>query len=373
MNIKQIPMFKVAMCDDKKFDEELLKVIHSGWIGEGQLVKNFEDKLSQKFNNKNVATLSAGTHAITLALHMSGIKPGDEVISTPLSCQATSQPILYFGGKIVWADINKNLNISANSIKESITDKTKCILFVNWGGYPADLEEIYNIAKERDIKVIEDAAHCYGSTYKNSIIGDCQYCHFSVISTQAIKALTTIDGGILFTKNKQDYERAKLLRWYGISRENNIKDMRCTLDNPIVEHGYKFHMNNVCAQIGISNMKLAEENVKISIDNANYYNEKLKNIDGIEIVQNASDRQSSYWLYTILVEDRTSFANMMGKHGVSVSRVHERLDKHPVNKDFQKELPGLESIINKYISIPIGWWVSKEDREFIVDCIKKGW
>lgn len=251
--MKNIPMFKVAMSKD--VDEELLKVLHSGWIGQGPKVDEFEAKLAKKFNNENVVTLSSGTHGLTLALRLSGVGPGDEVITTPLSCQATCQPIQYFGGKIVWADIKKDLNIDVNSIKENITDKTKAIIVVHWGGFPCDMEEIYTVAKANNIFVIEDAAHCYSSIYKDSIIGDCKYSDFCMISLQAIKFLTASDGGILFTKSKEDYKRARLLRWYGISRDGKLKDMRCDLNNPIFEYGYKFHMNDVNAIIGLGNMK----------------------------------------------------------------------------------------------------------------------
>jgi perosamine synthetase len=367
--MEHIPMFKVAMSEH--LDRELLKVLHSGWIGQGEKVEEFESILSRKFNNKNVVTLSSGTHGLSLALRLSGVSPGDSVICSSLSCGATVMPIVNCGAEVIWADTGKDINSTVDSIKESIKENTKAIVIVHWGGYPFDMEPIYNVAKEHGIKLIEDAAHCFGSTYKDSTIGDCKYSDFCMISLQAIKFLTSVDGGLLFTKSEEDYKRAKLLRWFGISRENNLKDMRCV--NDIVEDGFKFHMNDVNATIGIANMKLAEENVKISQDNAAYYDRELNNINGIEITQNSSDRFSSYWLYTFLVEDRTSFANMMGENGIHVSRVHERLDKYTFTEKFKKELPSLDGIYDKYISIPVGWWVSKENREYIMDCIKKGW
>jgi dTDP-4-amino-4,6-dideoxygalactose transaminase len=365
-----IPLFKVAM-SKKDMDEELLKVLHSGWIGQGSKVEEFESKLAKKFNNDNVVTLSSGTHGLTLALRLAGVGNGDSVICSSLSCGATCMPIVNLGAEIIWADTGKDINSTVKSIKESIKENTKAMIFVHWGGYPIDLEPIYKIAKENGIKLIEDAAHCYGSIYKDSIIGDCKYSDFCMISFQAIKFLTSVDGGVLFTKSKENYKKAKLMRWFGIDRENSLKDMRCV--NDIKFAGEKFHMNDVNATIGISNMKLAEENVKISQDNAAYYDRELKNVNGIEITQNSSDRLSSYWLYTILVEDRTSFASMMGERGIHVSRVHERLDKYTFTKDFQKELPMLDSIYDKYIAIPVGWWVSQEDRSYIVNCIKQGW
>ena len=147
--------------------------------------------------------------------------------------------------------------------------------------------------------------------------------------------------------------------------------MRCEED--IVEWGYKYHMNDVCATVGLGNFDHALENVKIARDNARYYNQELLGVPGVKVIQTRTDRLSSYWIYTLLVEDRTSFAHMMGTKGISVSRVHERNDKHTFTRKYAKELPGLESVINDMICIPVGWWIDKKDREYIVDCIRLGW
>ena len=362
-------MFKVAM--NPHVDEHVLKVLHSGFVAQGPMVRKFEYELGQRFNNENVLGLSAGTHGLSLALRLAGVKPGDEVITTPLTCTATNMPILMHGAKIVWADVKEDLNINPKSIKAKITDKTKAIVVVHWGGYPCDMEEISKIAHTHNLKVIEDGAHAYGSKYKGSLIGDCKYSDYVMMSFQAIKHLTCTDGGALFTKDKEDYKRAKLLRWYGIDRESPRREMRCEED--IAEWGYKYHMNDVCATVGLSNMPLAEDNLKKTFDNAWYYEEVLRDIDGVQLIQMEEDRQSAYWLFTILVEDRTSFVHMMGSEGIAVSRVHERNDKHTCFKEFKTDLPRLEHVMKKMICIPVGWWLTQEDREHIAEAIAGGW
>jgi dTDP-4-amino-4,6-dideoxygalactose transaminase len=362
-------MFKVAMSPE--VDEKLLKVLHSGWIGQGSVVAEFETYLWKQFRNPNVLTLSAGTHGLSLALRLAGVKNGMEVITTPLTCTATNMPILMHGGNIVWADVGKDFNIDVESIEKSITGKTKAIICVHWGGYPCNMTEIYELGTKHEISIIEDCAHAFGSTYKGSVIGDCQYSNYAMFSFQAIKHLTSIDGGALCLKNQDDYDKAKLLRWYGIDRESPRKDMRC--EENIVDWGYKYHMNDINAVVGLHNMNMANENISKAIANAKYYEEQLSDFNGIELTQMKDDRLSSYWLFTVLVEDRLSFANMMGSHGVAVSRVHERNDKHTVFNQYRKELPILESVIDKMICIPVGWWVTEEDREHIVEAIKGGW
>lgn len=364
-------MFKVTM--NPAVDDTLLPVLHSGWIGQGPKVAEFETHLWKKFNNPNVLTLAAGTHGLSLALRLAGVEQGDEVITTPLTCTATNMPIMMHGGKPVWADVGRDFNINPASIAKRISGKTKAIMVVHWGGYPCSLEEISYIAKEAnpDIKIIEDCAHVWGSKYKDSTIGDCKYSDYAMFSFQAIKHLTTVDGGALCTASQDDYDRAKLLRWYGIDRESPRKDMRCEED--IAEWGYKYHMNDVCATIGMANLDHANENVRTARENAMYYEKELRDADGIEMTQLAKDRTSSYWLFTVLVEDRTSFAHMMGSKGIAVSRVHERNDKHTCFNQFRRDLPGLESIINRMMCIPVGYWVGPEDREYIVNAIKEGW
>lgn len=369
MSKRNIPMFKVAMSSE--INSELLRVIHSGWIGQGPAVNEFEKELSSVFNNDKVLSLSCGTHGLSLALRLADIGPGDEVISTPLTCTATNMPILAMGAKIVWADVKKDFNIDPKSIEKCITDKTKAVIVVHWGGYPCDMEEICDIVASKNIKIIEDCAHAYGSFYKGHPIGTCSYSDFAMFSFQAIKHLTTVDGGALCCNYSEDYKRGKLLRWYGIDRESPRTDFRC--EDDIAEFGYKFHMNDVCATIGMENMELAQENINVASHNAAYFDSELSKINGIELTQVATDRKSSYWLYTFLVNRRSEFTHMMGLNGISVSRVHERNDKHTCFMDSKKELPGVDNVVEKMICIPVGWWVTPEDRSYIVDCIKAGW
>ena len=364
-----IPLFKVFMNPD--IDEELLRVIHSGWIGQGSKVKEFEEALGKRFNNPNVLSLSAGTHGLTLALRLAGVGPGDEVITTPLTCTATNTPILQQLARPVWADIKDDFNIDPKSVEARITEKTKAIMCMHWGGYPCDLEELGNIATKYEIPLIEDAAHAYGASYKGTKIGHCFYSDFTMFSFQAIKHLTCVDGGALFCGHEYDYDRGKLLRWYGIDRESPRTDFRCEAD--IAEWGYKFHLSDVAATIGLGNMEKVENNLTKTRKNALRYDFEFSKVPGIKLTQVMPDRTSSYWLYTFQVDNRSEFVNMMTREGISVSRVHERNDKHTFTKDFKCDLPNLDRIIERQICIPVGYWLSNKDVEHIINCVKKGW
>jgi dTDP-4-amino-4,6-dideoxygalactose transaminase len=275
------------------------------------------------------------------------------------------------GAVPIWADVKDDMNIDPNSIRKLVTDRTKAIMTIHWGGYPCDMREIKDISVDYQVPIIEDAAHAFGSRYRHTNIGSCSYSDFTMFSFQAIKSLTSVDGGALFCNKGDDYKRGKLLRWYGIDRESPRTDFRCEED--ILEWGYKYHMNDINASIGLVNLEEVDWVIDTARKNAAYYDEALKNIDGIRIVQSDPEKISSYWLYTILVENRAEFMYLLGSHGIGVSRVHERNDKHTCTKQFKRDLPNLEEVIKKHISIPVGWWVTEEDREYIISTIKKGW
>ena len=358
-----IPLNKVYMSSN--VDESLLEVLHSGWIGQGDKVDEFEYALSQRMENPRCLTLSSGTHGIHLALRLLDIKPGDEVITTPFTCTATNWPILMQGAEIVWADIKEDdLNIDPEDIERKITDKTKAIVIVHWAGYPCDLAEIYDFG----IPVIEDAAHAFGATYGNSIIGDCTYSDYTMFSFQAVKHLTTIDGGALFTKYLTDYNRGKRLRWFGINRPDDVLD-------DIPEWGYKYHMNDISATIGLSNLEEVDDLIAINRDNARFFREALSGIDGITLLEDKDDRESTYWIFPMLVDNRDDFKRNMDASGImtSVSRLSKRNDEFECVERFKTELPVLDKVVPDVIHIPCGWWVTEKDREYIVSSIRRGW
>lgn len=390
-----IPLFKVFM--SKEASKSVAEVLNSGYIGQGPKVEQFESELKSWLNNDYVVTVNSATSGEHLALHLlkkptlntkyycgtiacdntwPGLKPGDEVLASALTCTASNWPILANNLRIKWVDVDeRDLNMDLDDLARKISSKTKVIMLVHWGGYPVDLDrvkEIQNRAKTMygfRPAVIEDCAHAIGSLYKGKKLGNHgNICSFSF---QAIKHMTTIDGGMLILPYEELYKRAKLLRWYGIDRDTNKKDFRCELD--IVEWGFKFHMNDVNAAVGLENLKHVDDIIEKHRSNASYYNEELKDIEGVSLLENKENCKSSYWLYSMLVERKSDFMDWMRESNIVVSQVHERNDIHSCVGEFRSQLPGLDRVAPRLISIPVGWWVSKENREYIVDRIKKGW
>ena len=369
---KTIPLFRVFM--PKSVKKPLLNTLFSGYIGQGSKVEGFEKSLALYLKNPYVLTLNSATSALHLALRLANVGPGDEVITTPLTCTATNWPILSAGAKIVWADIDpKTANIDPRDIARKITSKTKAIIAVDWGGQPVDIDKIRKIAfrksKEGKVKIpiIEDAAHAFGSVYKAEKIG--KKADFTCFSFQAIKHLTTVDGGLLVVKNRKDYRRGKLLRWYGIDREANTGDSRIEVD--VFEWGYKFHMNDIAATIGLEQLKYIDKILAKHRENAKFFDKNLSNLARVKPLLEQKQTVSSYWLYTLRVADRDNFRNYMYQNGIVTSQVHRRNDTHPVVRNFRRKLPQMDILDKEMICIPVGWWLSTSERQKIVNLIKK--
>ena len=359
---KNIPLFKVFIPESVM--EPLRKVLLSGYIGEGPRVEEFERQLGPWFGNNNVLTVNNGTAALQLALRLANVGYGDEVISTAMTCSATNEPILAMGAGIVWADIDPwTGNIDYKDVAGKITPKTKAIMCVHWGGYPCDLDELNAIAAEHGIKLIEDACHAFGSTYHSKPIGS--HSDFACFSFQAIKEMTTVDGGALVCKSRADCERGRLLRWYGIDRKSKRKDLRCEAD--IVEYGYKFHMNDVTAVIGLEQLKYVGKTIKKHRANAARYDEAFKGLETVRPLKYKNDRSSVHWLYTMRVKNRQKFMEHMKEAGITVSQVHSRNDTHTMFKDFRTDLPGVDEFTSEQVSIPVGWWLTDKDLADIIN------
>jgi dTDP-4-amino-4,6-dideoxygalactose transaminase len=303
---------------------------------------------------------------------MIGIEKGDEVITTPATCFCAQCPALQDGANLVWADVQRDsMNIDPSCIEDRITGKTKAIYVVFWGGYPADMSEICEIATRHGLPVIVDGAHAIGSSYHGQKFGECAFSRFEVFSFQAIKQMTCGDGGALMCSNEADFKRAKLLRWYGIDRDGLRTEVRC--EDDIKEWGFKYHMNDINSIIGLVNMAYVEENNAIARDNVKYYRSELAGVAGINLIQTREDRISGNWLFSILAKDRLALESKLRNAGIGCNRVHARNDVNTCVKESRCELPNVDFMYKRLLCIPAGWWVTPEDREYIVSQIKGGW
>jgi len=387
--MENVPLFKVFMSED--VIKPLNDVLLSGFITQGPQVDKFENNLMKYINHEFVLTLNSATSGLTLALRLfkdelsklsKMSKSFDildcEVLTTPLTCMATNLPILANNLKVKWVDTDTlTCNIDLKDLERKITKNTRIIMFVHWGGNPVNLDELNVILNSCEDKygfrpkVIEDCAHSFGAEFGGVKIG-ANYKNINsikVFSLQAIKHLTTGDGGLIMLPNKSLYDKSKLLRWYGIDRDKrnyNKKDLR--MENDVVDWGYKYHMNDINATIGIYNLPHMERLLEKNRLNAKYYDENLKNIKGVTLTSGHENSKSAYWLYTILIDNRDDFIEFMKSHNVMCSQVHKRNDVHTCFSEFKCELKNLDEVEKSMVCIPVGWWV--ENPSHIVNLIK---
>lgn len=348
-----IPLFNVLMSPDAL--RMVKDTLYSGQITQGGRVVGFENELSKVFGHPVLATNSC-TSAIDLAMHLCGVGPGDEVITTPVTCTATNSPIVTRRAIPVWSDVDRvTALIDPRDVARKITSKTKAIVVVDWCGDPVDCGKIRKVC--RGLPIIQDAAHSFGAIRTAQTSGD-----YICWSFQAIKHLTTGDGGAIATPPDQ-FERARLLRWFGLDR---TKPGHRFLQN-IQEVGYKYHMNDISASIGLANLPMAIESVKRHRGNARYYQSKLGGLKNVSVAPHS--KTSSHWLYMILVENRDGFMDFSKERGFESTPAHGRNDVHLGFNYPNGSLDGTQLYCSKNAAIPCGWWVGESERKQIANSV----
>ncbi|MDR2003400.1 MAG: DegT/DnrJ/EryC1/StrS family aminotransferase [Prevotella sp.] len=361
-----IPVVKPYFPPKEELLPELENVIYSGYVAEGEYVYEFERQFGEYVGNPYSLSLNSGTAALHIALLLAGVKEGDEVISTALTAEPTNVAIKLAGAKVVWGDVDVQTGLlDAQSVREKITPRTGAIMLVHYAGMVCDLEAFNQLSREYNIPLIEDAAHALGSRYKGKPIGS--NAAYTVFSLQAIKHITTVDGGFLCVRDRAAYDRGRLKRWFGLDKT------KPRLENDITTPGYKYHMNNVNAAIGLVQMRHIEEVIARYVSNGKYFDGALKNIPGVELLRYCPHTEPSYWLYTMKVERRRDFIQMMSEQGVTASELHLRNDRHRIFAESKTELPQLDEFYQTMVHIPCGWWLGEDDRQRIAERIRKGW
>ena len=350
----------------------VVETLRSTFLSEGRLVRRFEEELAQRLGLVRPVAVNSGTSALHLGLVVGGIGPGDEVILPPQTFVASGLAILMCGAKAVFADVQTHTgNLDPAAIREAITERTKAIMPVHWGGYPCDMDEINAIAEQHGLVVLEDAAHALGATYKGRVVGSLS--RLTAFSFQAIKHLTTGDGGALCCRDEQDYHEARRLRWFGIDRERDRPSLLGERVYDLDRVGFKYHLNDLAAAVGLGNLPDVPTILARHRQIARVYREGLSDVAGLTHLQSRSDREGSCWIYTVLVERRDDFARAMTSRGVPVTVVHQRIDRNRVFGGARAELPGQRFFDAHQIALPIHCGLTEADVAQIIDAVRSGW
>lgn len=352
--------------------ERVNQLLRSRWIGQGSVVDEFEKSIEKKLNIQHAVAVNSSSSAIRLALTMAGVRPGDEVVTTPMTCTLTNHPILEQFARVVFADIQyESGNIDPADVEHRITPLTKAIVCTHWGGQPSDLTELNEIANRHGLSVIEDASEAFGATYQGKPIGSVS--RFAAFSFQAIQILTTGEGGVLAIRDDAGNKLARILRWYGIDRDQRKPNSLGYYDFDITSVGFGYHMTNIAAAIGLENLKALDDQLLHRRTIVQQYRSELRDVPGITLLAEKTDRVSSNHFFTMHVERREDFVKKMVDRGIEVSVVHFRNDVYTVFGGFRDDLSGLERFSKSYIGLPTHMYLSPEDVEHIIDSVKSGW
>lgn len=337
---------------------EIGETLSGRWLGQGPKVKIFEQMFAEKFNYQYCLMTNSGTSALELVYHMLNLRAGDEVIVPVLDCTAGQMGLIRRGVKIVFADIKEDLTVCPRSVYSKITHNTKAIVGVNLGGISCD-PEVHEVAKKFRIPYIVDASqdhrHCEGD--------------YICYSFQAIKHITTADGGMLVLNDESDYNKAKLLRWFGIDRElkeskNYQAWERREMTFDITYPGYKYQPTDIDACFGIASLphldEVIEHRQQLVKTYLQYLPECVTTITG-----------GSCWLMGILTDRRDELAEYLDQNGIETNLVHLRNDIFKVFGGERQNLPMMDMIEPCYLYLPLNTTVTEKDVVYICNTIKK--
>lgn len=367
-----IPLYKVHLPADVQ--SCLQPVLQSGNISGGPNVQRFEGLLQSYIGNSHITSTGDVSSSIILSLTMAGVRPGDEVIASPMACLATNEPIKNLFANVRWCDVDPLTgNMDPVDLASKISPRTKAILVFHWAGNPVDLDSIYEIAKSNNIPVVEDAGESLGAEYKGRKIGNTG-SNYTIFSFYPNRHINTIEGAAIAFASAENYERGKWLKRYGIHQPSfRTDDGEINSDSDILEPGLNTYMNHIAASIGVKQMESLPGIVERHQSNGAFYNDALNNVSGLNVLKQIPDTKSAFWVYTLLAERRDDFLKYLRDKGIYASKVHLRNDNYACFGATKIHLPGVDHFASRCISIPCGWWVGQEEREFVADCIKQGW
>lgn len=362
---------------------ELVDTLKSKWIGTGPKTLRFE-KLFSDYIDPNGNTYSVALSSCTAALHLSikslGIEYGDEVITTPFSFIATANSIIHAGARPVFVDVDKKTaNIDPDLIQEKITYKTKAILPVHFGGRPCNMDEILNIADENNLKIIEDAAHAIESKYKGKKIGTIG--DITCFSFYATKNLTTAEGGMITTKNKEVADKIKNLSLHGLSADAWSRYSDTGYKHYLaVDHGYKYNMTDLHSSLGIHQLSRIDENLKKREKIWKVYNETFKSLPVTLPKEENPENLHSRHLYglTLNLEDlainRDEFLSALYAENIGSGVHYIPIHLHPAYKKYGYKIgdfPNSEFLGNRTISIPLSPALKERDVNDVIEAVTK--
>ena len=353
--MERIPVFIPYIDNDTK--KHLDDALDVGWLGMGSSTKEFEERISDFLDLKDrfVVATNTGTSSLHIALRAAKIGPGDEVITPSFNYVSDHQAIKMTGADVVMCDIkDDNLGIDCSKVEKVITDKTKAIIPLHFAGIPCDQKRVYEIAQKYDLRVIEDAMHAFGTTINNKKIGS--YGDITCFSFDPVKVITSIDGGCVIVNNEDEFHNLQNLRLLGVDKDTTerYKNKR-SWDYDVICEGYRYHLTNIMASIGISQIKRVNEFIKSRQKICQEYNKAFKDIEGLKVPQ-TDFRGISPFIYSLRVLDdkREFLIKHLDKLGIDVGIHFIPVHKHKYfANDRCGDMTVTDRVVKEVLTLPL--------------------
>lgn len=353
-----IPIYKPYMPEN--ITAEINEILYSGQLGYGKYGRKFECQLQGFIGREYVLSVNSYNIAMQIVLSALGLQFGDEVIASPVSCLASNQPFAVKGLKVVWADVNpKTGGMCPDDVKSKVTKNTKAIFHNHFCGYLGNIDEINEIGNYYGIPVVDDGIEAFGSQYKGRKLGNVG-TDVTVFSFQTVRLPNTIDGGAIVFKDKTLYEKALLIRDYGIDRTIfRMPNGEINPDCDIKLEGYAGLMSELNSYIGTRQMEDIENLLAVQKNNAEIWNEKFANVDIVNALEITPKSVPNYWIYGTLCENKTEAIKDFKKSGFYATGVHINNNVYSVFNN-KIALKGVNKFMDHFVAIPCGWWVNNK-------------
>jgi UDP-4-amino-4,6-dideoxy-N-acetyl-beta-L-altrosamine transaminase len=354
---------------DRSDIDSVCDVLFSDSLTCGPQVKAFEKAVCDYTGAKYCVAVANGTAALHIAALAAGLGPGDEAITSPITFLSSANCICFCGAKPLFADIEPDTaNIDPTKIEESITQQTKALIPVHFGGQSCDMEKISSIAKKHNLIIIEDAAHAIGSNYKNTKVGSCAYSDMTIFSFHPVKTITTGEGGAVTTNNPELYAKLCAYRAHGMHKDG---DMSNTWEYEMRELGFNYRITDFQCALGISQLKKLEAFKQRRREIVAYYNENLN----LPHLTERSFSNACFHLYPILINNRKDFYFKARENGLNLQVHYIPVHTQPYyQKTFgykKGDFPNAEAYYEECISLPLYPELTDEDLAEIVARIKR--
>lgn len=349
-----IPIYKPFMPEDLL--PELNEILYSGQLSFGKYGKQFEFQLKEFIGCEYILTINSYNTAMQVVLSTLGLNFGDEVIASPVSCLASNQPFATKGLKVIWADVNpKTGTMCPEDVKAKITKNTKVIFHNHFCGYLGEIDEINAIGKEFGIPVVDDGIEAFASQYKGNKLGNVN-TDITVFSFQTVRLPNTIDGGAIVFKDKTLYEKALLIRDYGIDRslfrtEKGEINPKCDIQF----EGFGGLMSELNSYIGTKQMANIEKLLEIQKKNATIWQDKFNANTDIVSLQHTQNTIPNYWVYGVLCKNKLEAIKEFKEKRFYATGVHINNNRYSVFNN-KIDLKGVNEFMNHFVAIPCGWW-----------------